>query len=57
MPSESAKLEFTKHAVHAILERVIPIEWVERVVTKPMLREPDQEDPEVEGFLTHSRAG
>ena len=51
MPSESAKLEFTQHALHAMTERAIPMEWVERVVAEPALREPDPTDPEVERFF------
>ena len=51
MPSESAKLEFTKHALHAMTERAIPMEWVERVVAEPAFREPDPTDPEVERFF------
>ena len=51
MPSESAKLKFTKHALHAMTERAIPMEWVERVVAEPALREPDPTDPEVERFF------
>ena len=51
MPSESAKLEFTKHALHAMTERAIPMEWVEWVVAEPALREPDPTDPEVERFF------
>ena len=45
------KLECTKHAVHAMAERVIPMEWVELVVAKPALRIPDPNDPEVERFF------
>ena len=45
------KLECTKHAVHAMAERVIPMEWVELVVAKPALRIPDPNDPEVECFF------
>lgn len=51
MPSESGKLEYTKHAVHAMAERVIPMEWVERVVAEPALRISDPNDPEVERFF------
>ena len=51
MPSESAKLDFTKHALHAMKERAIPMEWVEWVIAKPALREPDPTDPEVERFF------
>ena len=39
------KLECTKHAVHAMAERVIPMEWVELVVAKPALRIPDPMTP------------
>lgn len=45
------KLECTKHAVHAMAERMIPMEWVERVVAEPTLRMPDPNDPEVERFF------
>ena len=45
------KLECTKHAVHAMAERVIPMEWVELVVAEPSLRIPDPNDPEVERFF------
>ena len=51
MPSESVKLEFTKHALHAMTERAIPMEWVEWVIAEPALREPDLDDPEVERFF------
>ena len=51
MPSESAKLEFTKHALHAMTERAIPTDWVEWVVAEPALRERDLDDPEVERFF------
>lgn len=51
MPSESGKLECTKHAVHAMAERMIPMEWVELVVAEPALRIPDPNDPEVERFF------
>ena len=52
MPSESAKLESTKHAVHVVTEREIPVAWVEWVVAKPALRVPDPNDPEVERFFS-----
>ena len=51
MPSESGKLEYTKHAVHAMAERMIPMEWVELVVAEPALRIPDPNDPDVERFF------
>ena len=44
-------LDYTKHAVHAMEERVIPNEWVEKVVKEPTLRTPDPNDPEVERFF------
>lgn len=49
-PSESIKLEFTKHALHVMMERTIPMEWVERTVAKPALRTSDPNDPEIERF-------
>ena len=57
MPSESGKLEYTKHAVHAMAERMIPMEWVERVVAEPTLRMPDPNGPEVERFFLLSQNG
>lgn len=51
MPSISPKLEFTKHAVRAMAERMIPIEWVERAVATPVLRIPDPNDSEIERFF------
>ena len=33
------------------MERAIPIEWVERVLAEPEIREPDPNDPEVERFF------
>ena len=51
MPAESVELECTKHAVHAMAERTIPMEWVELAVTEPALRIPDPNDPEVERFF------
>jgi hypothetical protein len=44
------ELEFTKHALHALQERAISIEWVERTVGEPELRESDANDPLVERF-------
>ncbi len=51
MPSKSAKLVFTKHAVQVMAERMIPVGWVERAIAEPTLREPDPNDPEVERFF------
>ena len=43
-------LEFTQHAMDAMNERVIAIEWVEDAVNAPDLRTPDPDDREVERF-------
>ena len=51
-PSEAMKLEFTKHAVHVLDERKIPVEWVEQVMAEPALRTPGPNDPDVERFLS-----
>ncbi len=42
------KLDFTRHAVHAMEERMIPREWVESAVAEPALRTSNPNDPEVE---------
>ena len=44
------ELEFTQHAMDAMNERLIAIEWVEDAVSSPDLRTPDPADPEVERF-------
>ena len=44
-------LEYTRHAVHAMEERLIPREWVESAVAEPGLRTLDPNDPEVERFF------
>ena len=44
-------LDYTRHAVHAMEERMIPIEWVESAVSEPGLRIADPNDPEVERFF------
>ena len=44
-------LEYTRHAVHAMDERMIPREWVESAVAEPALRTSDPTDPEVERFF------
>ncbi len=51
MPAEWVELECTKHAVHAMAERMIPMEWVKLAVAEPALRMPDPNDPEVERFF------
>lgn len=45
------ELEYTRHAVQVMEERIIPMDWVERVVTEPTLRTSDAIDPEVERFF------
>ena len=44
-------LDYTRHAVDVMQERLIPREWVESAVTEPALRSPDPNDPEVERFF------
>ena len=44
-------LDYTKHAVDVMRERLIPKEWVQSVVAGPDSREPDPNDPEVERFF------
>ena len=44
-------LEYTRHAIHVMAERMIPVEWVESVVAEPALRAPDPNGPEVERFF------
>ena len=44
-------LDYTRHAVHAMEERMILKEWVESTVGQPALRTPDPHDPEVERFF------
>ena len=44
-------LDYTRHAVDVMQERLIPKEWVELAVTVPDLRAPDPNDPQVERFF------
>ena len=44
-------LDYTRHAVHAMEERLIPRQWAESAVVKPTLRTSDPNDPEVERFF------
>ena len=44
-------LDYTRHAVDVMEERLIPKEWVELAVKGPDSREPDSNDPEVERFF------
>ena len=46
-----AGLSFTRHALDALAERKIPIEWARRTVAAPGLRMQDPDDPEVERFF------
>ena len=51
MPSEPVYLEFTRHAVRIMEERMISMEWAEQVVAQPMMRTLDPSDSEVERFF------
>ena len=44
-------LDYTRHALHAMEERMIPKDWVETVVTEPAMRTSDPNDAEVERFF------
>ena len=44
-------LQYTRHALHVMAERLILTEWVELTVSDPALRTPDLIDPEVERFF------
>ena len=44
-------MDYTKHAVHAMEERMIPMRWVESTIEEPALRTLDPNDPEVERFF------
>jgi hypothetical protein len=43
------KFELTKHAKKVLAERGIPIEWMERTLAEPELRQPDPDDAAVSG--------
>ena len=43
--------ELTQHAREVLSERQIPVEWMERVIAKPTLVEPNATDPTVESRL------
>ena len=45
------ELEFSDHAAIRVVERKIPVEWVERAVEDPALRQSDAIDPEIELFF------
>jgi len=38
----------TEHAKRMVTEREIPLEWLERVLNEPVLREPDPDDASLE---------
>jgi hypothetical protein len=38
----------TEHAKKMVTEREIPLEWLERVLNEPVLREPDPDDASLE---------
>ena len=38
----------TEHATKVLVERQIPIEWLERALQEPILREPDPNDASLE---------
>lgn len=46
------KFELSKHAVDVIRERNIPIEFIEKVIENPELKESDTHDVELEHYLS-----
>jgi len=46
------KFELSKHAADVIRERNIPVEFIERVIDNPELKEPDATDDELEHYLS-----
>ena len=44
-------LEYTRHALHVMAERMIPPEWVELAVADPSMQSHDPNDLEVERFF------
>ena len=51
MPSEESGLQFTRHALQAVEERKIQVNWVEETIARPDLRTNDPEDEELERFF------
>lgn len=45
------EFNFSSHAEHSLDERGLSPEWVRRVLDGPVLRLPDELDPELEHFL------
>ena len=54
MRNGSEPLSYSFHARVAMSDRVIPTEWVERVVSEPELRIDDPNDPELERFFARA---
>ena len=50
MPSEESGLQYTRHALQAIEERKIQVNWVEETISRPDLRTNDPDDEELERF-------
>ena len=48
---EPLTLAYSRHALHVMAERLIPVEWVELAVAEPALRTPDPNDPDIERFF------
>ena len=45
------ELRFSKHAVDAIIERMIDRDWIERTIERPMRTHSDDDDPELSHYL------
>ena len=45
------KYQLTQHARDVLVEREIPVEWLERVLNSPQRIEPDPDDTELEHSL------
>ena len=48
---EPPTLAYSRHALHVMAERLLPVEWVELAVAEPASRTPDPNDPDVERFF------
>jgi len=46
------KFELTKHAIDVTSERDIPLEFIERVIDHPEVKEADARDAELEYYLS-----
>ena len=49
--NKGAEYELTKHAQDVLARRKIPAAWVQEIISRPTLREPDQVDAELEHRL------